>query len=98
MEEPARTIIKTAAAKSARQENKRSMSKAARAIISVLQVHNDSLAAQNIALQAHGEAIANLEKSLALLNTVLIEITQELKDLGDEGDEENPKIGGTDGP
>ena len=91
MEEPARTIIKALNG----QEKTRPMSKAARAIVQTLQAHNDTLRAHNIMIEAHGKAITSLEKSLQLLNTVLMEITAQLKNLGDD---DEPKIGGTNGP
>lgn len=94
MEEPARTIVKALKGREEKTRGK-GMSKAARAIITILESQNESLRTHNIALQSHGEAIINLEKSLQLLNTVLMEITEQLKKLGDD---EDPKIGGTNGP
>ncbi len=92
MEEPARTIIK---ALNGRETKGKAMSKAALAIMRILESQNESLRTHNIALQSYGKAIDSLQKSLGLLNTVLMEINEQLKNLGED---EQPKIGGTNGP
>ena len=92
MEEPARTIIKTLNGPTGKAQG---MSKAALAIMRILESQNESLRTHNVALQSHGKAIINLEKSLGLLNTVLMEINEQLKNFGDD---DEPKIGGTNGP
>jgi len=95
MDEPARTIIKALNGKKKQSDKEQSKAETDRAIVHVLKIHNESLRAQNIALQSYGEAIANLAKSLSILNTILIEIAGEFQNLGSENHKPGEKGDGT---